>query len=183
MQIYIARHGQTGWNLQHKAQGRSADPPLNTTGIKQAKALREKVKDIKFDAIYTSPLQRAAQTADIVAGSQYKVIRDIRLIQRSLGDAEGQVIESWAELTPGINTDDLTADKLPHNIEPVKNILARARHFVKHLKRQYHSEAIILIIEHGAVAKAFDWILAGRKTDDTFSAHHLDNTELKQYIL
>lgn len=181
MQIYVARHGQTDWNVQHKAQGRSVDLPLNPTGIKQAQALRDQIKTIKFDAIYTSPLKRAVETATIVAAGQCEVIRDIRLIQRSLGDAEGQVIDSWSELIAGVNTDDITADNLPHNIEPVQKVLARVRHFLKHLKRQYDDEANILIIEHGAVAKAFDWILAGHPAKDSFSANHLNNTEIKIY--
>lgn len=54
MQIYVARHGQTDWNAQHKAQGRSVDLPLNATGVKQAQALRDQVKTIKFDAIFSS---------------------------------------------------------------------------------------------------------------------------------
>lgn len=181
MQIYIARHGQTDWNAQHRAQGRSTDLSLNATGVKQAQTLRDQVKSIKFNAIYTSPLKRAAETAAIVADDQYKVIRDIRLIQRSLGDAEGKVIESWSELIAGVNTDDITTNTLPHNIEPVKKVLARIQHFLKHLKRQYSDEAIILVIEHGAVAKAFDWILAGHSAKDSFSANHLKNTEIKTY--
>ena len=62
MKIYIARHGLTDWNVQYKAQGRS-DIPLNETGITQAEALRDNIKDLKFDTVYaclvsTSPSPR-----------------------------------------------------------------------------------------------------------------------------
>lgn len=45
MKVYIARHGLTDWNIARKAQGRS-DIPLNETGKKQARELRDKIKDI-----------------------------------------------------------------------------------------------------------------------------------------
>ena len=64
MRLYIARHGQTDWNVQHKAQGRT-DIPLNDIGKKQAAELRNQIKDIEFDAVYASPLKRATETAQI----------------------------------------------------------------------------------------------------------------------
>lgn len=60
MKLYIARHGQTDWNVEHKAQGRT-DIPLNDIGKKQAEQLRENIKNIKFDVVYASPLKRAAK--------------------------------------------------------------------------------------------------------------------------
>ena len=64
MKVYIARHGQTDWNIQHRAQGQS-DVPLNETGRAQAKTLHDNIKDIQFTAVYASPLNRAAETAQI----------------------------------------------------------------------------------------------------------------------
>ena len=61
----MTRHGQTVLNSGRKMQGR-IDIPLNDTGIAQAKAAREKIGDIKFDAVYASPLIRAVKTAEII---------------------------------------------------------------------------------------------------------------------
>ena len=58
MKIYLARHGQTDWNVEHKAQGRT-DIPLNEVGLEQAKALGESIKNLSFDVCYASPLLRA----------------------------------------------------------------------------------------------------------------------------
>ena len=60
MIIYIARHGQTDINAEHRAQGRKSGKPLNTIGVKQAMELGEKFKkeNIEFDYIFSSPQER-----------------------------------------------------------------------------------------------------------------------------
>lgn len=63
--IYIARHGQTEYNLQGIVQGSGVDSVLNSTGQLQAAKLFEWYKNIPFDAIITSKLQRTIQTADL----------------------------------------------------------------------------------------------------------------------
>lgn len=55
MQIYIIRHGETDWNTKRLLQG-ATDIPLNQNGIEAARLTAEALKEIPFDAIYTSPL-------------------------------------------------------------------------------------------------------------------------------
>jgi len=64
--IYLVRHGQTEWNTQLIFRGRK-DIPLNERGHKQARAIAGALKDRNIDAIYTSPLSRAVETAQPVA--------------------------------------------------------------------------------------------------------------------
>lgn len=63
------RHGETDGNRGNRLQGR-ADIPLNENGIRQAKVAGEKLlkKNLIFDAVYSSPLQRAMDTAVLVSG-------------------------------------------------------------------------------------------------------------------
>lgn len=82
--IYVVRHGQTDLNKEGRLQGR-AGLPLNEQGIEQAKCLRDNLKDIKFDYIFSSPQERAIQTAEIATG--IKVIIDERLDVFDLGEA------------------------------------------------------------------------------------------------
>jgi broad specificity phosphatase PhoE len=63
--LLIARHGETEWNREERYQGH-ADPPLNETGRAQAEALAEKLADERVEAVYSSDLRRAAETAEIV---------------------------------------------------------------------------------------------------------------------
>lgn len=72
MNIYIVRHGETDWNVQLKLQGRS-DIPLNATGIEQAEQTGENLKKagISFDKVYSSPLQRAVKTAELISGFRF----------------------------------------------------------------------------------------------------------------
>jgi len=64
--ILLARHGETDWNRDDRFQGH-ADPPLNAAGRKQARVLADALAGEPLAAVYTSPLRRAAETAEIVA--------------------------------------------------------------------------------------------------------------------
>jgi broad specificity phosphatase PhoE len=66
IKIYIARHGETTWNVEGRIQGRS-DPDLSPKGVAQSEALLEQLKDRPISAIYTSTLQRSILTAQPIA--------------------------------------------------------------------------------------------------------------------
>jgi broad specificity phosphatase PhoE len=89
--LLLARHGETDWNREGRWQG-WADPPLNETGRAQARKLAEQLRATPFDAVYSSDLRRAHETAEIVAaphGVPVVVERDLREID----------IGSWSGLT------------------------------------------------------------------------------------
>lgn len=180
MKLYLTRHGQTDWNIEMRAQGRK-DMPLNDTGRAQAMALRDRIKNTQFDVVYSSPLKRAAETAQIAVGDRYNILYDDRLLERSFGDFEGKVVRSWSELVEGINIDDLTLEEIPGGVESVNSMLTRASDFVEYLKQKYNDDTTILVVGHGAMSKAFDWILSAHDKSDVFGAAHLGNAEVKIY--
>ena len=87
--IYIIRHGQTELNSRKLLQGRS-DHPLNDTGRQQAAQAGERLRNegIVFSRVYSSPLLRAVQTAEIVAPGT-EILTDERLLEMDYGPYEG----------------------------------------------------------------------------------------------
>jgi uncharacterized phosphatase len=83
--IYVIRHGQTDLNKERRMQGRLG-LPLNEIGIEQAEKLRDELRGITFDIVYSSPQERAIQTAEIVTGQT--AIIDARLDVFNLGEAD-----------------------------------------------------------------------------------------------
>lgn len=85
------RHGETDWNKQYLIQG-STDIPLNENGIRMTQVTASGIKadGITFDVIYSSPLDRARKTAEIIKGdSDLPVIIDDRIREFGFGEAEG----------------------------------------------------------------------------------------------
>ena len=70
--FYVARHGQTSLNSQNCFRG-SANPPLDSTGLKQAKKLSDLFSDVDLSCIVCSDKQRATKTAEIIASSKKEV--------------------------------------------------------------------------------------------------------------
>ncbi|MGZ4659882.1 MAG: histidine phosphatase family protein [Arthrobacter sp.] len=86
----LVRHGQTDWNAERRLQG-STDIPLNDVGRGQARDAVAILAPHEWDAIVSSPLSRAAETADLIAeGLGLTVSRRVpELTERSFGPAEG----------------------------------------------------------------------------------------------
>ena len=88
--FFLVRHGETDWNLVGRIQG-ATDIPLNETGRAQAKATGMKMQGRQWDAIVSSPLSRAAETARIIASCvglpEPTLVDDI--VERNYGEAEG----------------------------------------------------------------------------------------------
>ena len=87
--ILLARHGETDWNHEGRWQGHSAQP-LNATGIAQAKALGRRLAGERIDALYTSDLVRATETAaEVVRETGLEAILTPRLREVDVGDLVG----------------------------------------------------------------------------------------------
>jgi broad specificity phosphatase PhoE len=93
MRIVLVRHGETEWNRLHRIQGIS-DLELNETGRRQAEALAQALKNQRVEAIYTSPLKRARDTADVIAcHHQVEVVTLFGLREMDAGEVDGLTYE------------------------------------------------------------------------------------------
>lgn len=131
MDIYIIRHGQTDANLRHELQGRR-NIPLNQQGREQAKRIRTYFEEqaIAFDAIYSSPLGRAVETAKIVSGGSIMPVCDDRLLEMDYGPYEGMDLSAP---TPEIVTffSDLVHNPAPAGMEQLSSVVDRAGDFLE----------------------------------------------------
>lgn len=95
--IYLIRHGQTDWNLEKRVQGRRPIP-LNSTGRQQAAEVARNLKNVKFTAVYSSDIQRAAETAKIIAIEHDLAVRLTKLMrERRYGALVGHSKDSMPE--------------------------------------------------------------------------------------
>ena len=94
LRIVLVRHGETYWNKEGKFQGR-LDIELNDIGKDQAKKLASALADVHIDTIYSSPLSRAYQTAETIAGRHgLEVIKTEEMSEISHGSWEGMRLEA-----------------------------------------------------------------------------------------
>jgi broad specificity phosphatase PhoE len=100
MRLFLVRHGETDHNRDHLTLGR-ADVPLNDTGLRQAEALARALAKEEIAAVYTSPLQRARQTAGPIAAAHgLEATADDGLIEMDIGQMEGLTYRDLREKFP-----------------------------------------------------------------------------------
>ena len=149
--IYIVRHGQTEKNKANVLQGRS-DVPLNEAGRQQAEEVREQFiqAGIYFDFVYTSPLIRAVQTAEIIADETPQIM-DERLIEMDYGPYEGMDLANPA---PEVLTffRDFVHNPAPEGMEPLQAVIARLGTFLEDIQ-EAAVEKNILISTHAIAMK------------------------------
>jgi len=145
--ILLARHGETDWNLNRRVQGHS-DTPLNNTGRAQARALGEELAGERIDAVYSSDLVRAHETARAVAeprGLGVTAIRDLR--ERHFGTWEGMTDdEIFARFDPTPETswgDGETREEMAGRVlDALRRIAAT------------HPKSRVLVVSHGGPLRA-----------------------------
>ena len=179
MDVYIARHGATEWNLVERLCGRT-DLPLSETGVAQAHALGERLagEGIALDRIYASPLTRAQQTAEIV--SQYvtaPIVTDERLIEQSFGDNEGIDIHLSAYLTCKQNL----ALRCPGG-ESAMDVACRIYGFLEELRRQ-REQKTVLLVGHGSAMRVLHTYFVDDVRNEDFWRWSLGNAEYRLYRL
>ncbi|MDR1934730.1 MAG: histidine phosphatase family protein [Candidatus Accumulibacter sp.] len=145
--ICLIRHGETAWNAELRIQGHR-DMPLNETGLAQAEALARRLAGQRFDAIHSSDLLRARQTALPLARAQGLPIQlEAALRERNFGCCEGMTREeippAVAETLAARRFDDVIPDgeSLRQHFDRVSACLSR-------LARQYAGR-IIAVVTHG----------------------------------
>ncbi|TQR15650.1 histidine phosphatase family protein [Psychrobacillus soli] len=142
--ICIVRHGETDWNVAGKLQGRT-DIPINNTGKLQAADCGEYLKNMQWDVIITSPLNRAKQTAMIINKKiNVPIIEMDTFIERGYGDAEGMTLKSRTSSYP---------DRVYPNQEDRISLNNRITEGLHEINETYPA-GNVLLVAHGGVINA-----------------------------
>ncbi len=149
IEIGLIRHGCTVWNKAGRSQG-CTDIPLDAEGMEQARRVAERLAAESWDVIYTSDLQRAKQTGEIIQKKLGRVplFTDERLRERSGGKTEGTTLDERIA-TWGENWREREAEL---EMESVDRMVARGQAFLADIC-QKHASRRVLIVSHGAFLK------------------------------
>lgn len=155
IRLLLVRHGQTAWSAERRYQG-STDVPLNDTGLRQAAALGRHFSGQKIDAIYSSNLQRALQTASAISETTgVAIVPEPRFRETSFGLWEGKTYSElqtqWAEHLIAWRLDPMT--NTPPDGESLAQLLERAGDGIEAIARKHHDETV-MIVAHGGVLRA-----------------------------
>jgi 2,3-bisphosphoglycerate-dependent phosphoglycerate mutase len=155
--LYIVRHGQTEWNVEKRIQGHT-NSKLTTEGIKQARATADKLKPIQFDAVFSSDLLRAHDTAKILLlERKLAIITTKALRERSFGNLEGKLsADVQTELQYIFNqikaftTEEQKKISRIKDVETEEQLVSRFITFLREVAVAYPNKTI-LIVTHGGI--------------------------------
>ena len=170
--IYFVRHGQTEWNKLGKLQGHK-DIELNDEGRMQAQIVKEKLSGVKFDKVFSSPLKRAKETAQIICNKEAVV--DNRLIERFNGELEGK-LKAEIKTFPDFNDPNETR----FGIETLNSFKNRINDFLDEITKNYKNQNV-LVVTHAGVCLYVRCYFEGEPDGVLYEKYKLQNCEFLSY--
>lgn len=162
--LILVRHGETEWNLERRVQGHR-DVPLSARGVEQALRLRSHLREESIDWVYSSDLQRARRTAEILAEGRNEVRVDPRLREAGFGLFEGLTSEEMAALYPeeyrAWRSDSFR--NRPPSGESLEDLGLRALEHVRECLERHPGQSILVVAHGGPIrviaCELFGWPL------------------------
>jgi phosphoserine phosphatase len=165
--IILVRHGETAWNKDRIFRGR-IDIPLNETGREEARLAGEWLKNEAIDAAYSSPLSRAAETAEEIARHHGLTVQELEgLTDLDYGDWQGLPLEEVKKKYPDLYRQWESmpeAVRFP-NGETLEEVRVRALAAVDEVL-QRHPHGNILLVAHRVVNKVLIAAFVGLNNSD-----------------
>ena len=192
LKLYIVRHGQTEWNVLKKFQGQ-LNSPLTPEGIEKVKETAKELKNVNFEAGYTSQMGRTIATAEIILENnkyEQEKTSDQKLKLQKLSELNEIHFGEWQGLT--FKETFVKYPKEAHNyFYDVKNYNAKnikgeelkdgLERFLKGLEkiREEQKSGNILIVTHGTVLELFFNYIQNREADDLDERKLIGNGQYK----
>ncbi len=156
--LYLVRHGETEWNVQKINQGQS-ESSLTKLGVQQAKERAENLKDVEFDAIFSSDLLRAYVTAEIIRSNRNIRIQTSKLLrEKAHGSFEGKHSDVFKKTLKDKlkERENLTGNKyhsfrLAPDIETDEEVANRFIKKLKEITRLYPNEKVLVVTHAGCI--------------------------------
>ncbi len=153
--LYIVRHGQTDWNSAQKIQGK-IDIPLNEVGEEQARVMGALLKDVHFDAVFSSDLSRAHKTAQIITLEKQVAIKTTKLLrERDFGSIEGKQALDLKELEKDLeklSEKERFVHRTYDDMENDEELVGRFLTFLREVAVAYAGKKI-LVVTHGGLMR------------------------------
>jgi phosphoserine phosphatase len=149
MRLILIRHGETDWNIEGRYQGQ-ANPPLNEEGIRQGQRLARKLEGAGLDALYTSPLSRASQTARIISDHLgVPLYSDSRFMEIHQGEWQERLRSEIQSLYPDLfkRWETEPWEVCPPNGETLRQVQERVEQAVDEIISR-HTDETIGIVSH-----------------------------------
>jgi len=171
--IYVIRHGQTDLNKDGRTQGKKG-LPLNDIGKQQAYEAKETLKDIHFDLVFSSPQERAIQTAQIATGIKPTI--DERLDAMDMGTADNMKKQD-------IKVVDFLPDRAIYSgVETLDCFVKRITNFMDELIKKINKQNLnILICGHKCTTAIIHCYFNGMPENKNFWQYGLKNGQLQSY--
>ena len=150
VRVILVRHGETDWNQSRRIQGGGSDTPLNERGKEQAESLALRLKSERIQAVYSSPLQRARDTAQAIARyHQLEVGIEPSLKEIEVGELEGTPITEIGKHLDQLLTADRQGEAPPRmpGGESVTEVQQRAWSTIKRLVDK-HPDGVLVAVSH-----------------------------------
>ena len=178
LELWLIRHGESTWNRENRVQGHS-DVPLSEPGVAQAEALARRLQAQRFDAVFSSDLQRAHHTARLALPGA-EICCDARLreihfgvlegkIWEGLGGDEGRILESWRE--------DPYLNRLPQG-ESYRDLAERVAAWLDDLPRAGRVAAFA----HGGTIRSALYRFTGQPDGHNWR-FFIDNTSISRLVI
>lgn len=175
--IFLVRHGQANNNVEKilLAHPKPGENPLTEKGKKQIKKAARYLKGKKIEIVFSSPIQRSMETAEIIAKENgVEVIIDENLREIELGIFERKAWKEFLDLYP----QDLNPNRTDKNgIEGLEEIQSRLKIFLGNVAKK-HKGKNIAVISHGGTIKVLSGMLLNMNKKETLNIPMLKNGEV-----
>lgn len=179
--LYVTRHGETDCNHSGLLMGRNNDAGLNENGMLQAHELGKKVRGLDIDAIVSSPLLRAHETAEIINNYIHKVIElDPRLEERNIGVYEGLTLKEVHEKYQKGYDSDMAYNKTPPGGESSEEVRKRVSAAIGDVIKKYPDKKV-LIVAHSFIIRMINKYFHPNISADDFFEFTLKNVEIREF--